>query len=176
MSCFPRFRRWLLLGAALFSTSALLAQEPPAAIDPPVAPTVSATPPPTPAPPVLRFYSPRTVLWLGRKAVIPFELNQPASTDLTYPASVADYGMIEILRPPVVLAGQSTGFLRVRALLPGRTRLLVPGHGAIDLEIKPDPAGAAEALVDPESGRPRIVSPVGQCRGLGRVRSRGGRL
>ena len=150
-----RFPRWLLPLTALWLTHAARAQQPPA--PEPAAPPAAAAP--TPAPSVVRFYSPRTVLWLGRTQVIPFQLAPAASADLTIPAASSAYGVLEILNPPAVLAGQSTGFLRVRGLLPGLTRLVVQGGAAIDLEIKPDPAGAAEARVDPESGRPRIISP-----------------
>ena len=162
MSRFPSFRRWLVPMAVLSLAASARGQQPPApaAVPEATAPAPQAAPPAaTPAPPVVRFYTPRTVLWLGRTVVIPFRLAQPAPADLTVPAVSTDYGALEILRQPAVLAGQTTGFLRVRGLLPGRTRLVVPGGAAIDLEIKPDPAGAAEARVDPESGRPRIISP-----------------
>ena len=159
MSRFPRSRRWLVPVAALWLTHAARAQQPPAPES--AAPAAIAAPAatPAPAPSVVRFYSPRTVLWLGRTAVIPFQLAPVASMDSVIPAASTAYGVLEILNPPTVLAGQSTGFLRVRGLLPGLTRLVVQGGAAIDLEIKPDPAGAAAARVDPESGRPRIISP-----------------
>ena len=155
MSPFSIIRRCLVPAAALWLTAPAQAQQSPA----PEPAALASTPVPEAAPPVPRFYTGRTVLWLGRTEVIPFQLAQPASADLTLPANSTADGVIEILRPPAVLAGQTIGFLRVRALLPGRTRLLVQGGAGIDLEIKPDPAGAAEARVDPESGRPRIISP-----------------
>ena len=161
MSRFPLSHRWLIPACVFWLATAARAQQPPApeTVASPAPPAPATLPAATPAPLVVRFYTPRTVLWLGRSAVVPFRLAQPASADLTFPAASTDYGVLEILRPPAVLAGQTTGFLRVRGLLPGRTRLVVPGGAAIDLEIKPDPAGAAEARVDPESGRPRIISP-----------------
>ncbi len=163
---------WLLAAAPAAlqaqqpTVSATASPAPASALSPAAtAPVPNVSVPPAPAatpalpPPVARFYSPRTVLWLGRTAVIPFKLSRPAPGDSTLTASVHEHGLFEILQPPTVLAGQSTGFLRVRGLLPGRTRLLMQGDAAIDLEIKPDPAAAVDAQINPESGRPRIISP-----------------
>ena len=106
------------------------------------------------------FYSPRTVLWLGRTAVLPFRSARASGEDSTLPASMFDPSVAEIIRPPTLLAGETTGYLRLRALRPGRTRLTLQGNSTIDLEVKPDPAGAAFAEIDAESSRPSIVSPM----------------
>ncbi len=114
--------------------------------------------PPTPR--RVDFFVPRTVLWSGRTAVIPLRADHAAVADETFPVAVSDAGVVEILRPPQVLSGETTGFMRVRALRPGHLRLLVHGEAALDIQVKNDPAGAAFARVDAESPRPRIVSPV----------------
>ena len=121
----------------------------------------SAAPPASPvSPAAINFCSPRTVLWLGRTAVLPFRVSQASDADDTFHASVADTSLVEITRDPALLAGETTGYLRVRALRPGHTRLTLRGSAAIDLEIKADPAAAAFAQIDVESDRPRIVSPM----------------
>ena len=129
----------------------------------PLAATVraqTATPDGVASTTAVSFYSARTVLWLGRTAVLPFRAVRAPGDDGTLPASLFDPSVAEIIRPPMLLAGETTGYLRVRALRPGRTRLTLQGNAAIDLEVKPDPAGAAFAEIDAESPRPRIVSPM----------------
>ena len=130
-------------------------------------PEVEATPAPTAAPVHLPlhvgFFVPRTVLWSGRSAIIPLRADRAAQADETFPIAISDPGVIEILQPPRVLSGESTGFLRVCALHPGHLRLLVHGEAALEIQVKNDPAGAAFAQVDAESPRPRIVSPVAQA-------------
>ena len=106
------------------------------------------------------FYSPRTVLWLGRTAVLPFHSAQAPTEDSALSASTMDPSVVEIVRQPMLLSGATTGYLRVRALRVGRTRLTLPGSAAIDLEVRADPAAAAFAQIDVESARPRIVSPM----------------
>ena len=113
-----------------------------------------------PAAPPVSFFTGHATLWLGRSMVLPFRVAQAPGSDDTVSVSVADPAALEILRPPTVLAGETTGFLRVRALRPGKTRLVLHGDAALELDLRPDPAGAIFALIDAESGRPRIVSPV----------------
>ncbi len=120
----------------------------------------TVVPDPVPSAVAVSFYSARTVLWSGRTAVLPFRSARACAEDGTLPASMFDPSVAEIIRPPTLLAGETTGYLRVRALRPGRTRLILQGNAAIDLEVKPDPAEAAFAEIDAESSRPRIVSPM----------------
>ena len=112
------------------------------------------------AAPAVGFFAGHGTLWLGRSMVIPFRLAQAPASDQTLSASVADPSTVEILRPPAVLAGETTGFLRVRGLRVGKTRLILHGDAPLDLEIKTDPTAAVFSSIDAESGRPRIVSPV----------------
>ncbi len=57
-------------------------------------------------PPPISFYSPRTVLWLGRTAVLPFRAAQASDADNTLSASTTDASMVEIVRPPALLPGK----------------------------------------------------------------------
>ncbi len=106
------------------------------------------------------FFTPRTTIWLGRSQMVPFRLAVPAGSDLNLIASPASQAAVEVLRQPAVLAGEITGFLRLRGLQSGTTRLNLQGGGTIELDVRPDPAGAAFAQVDAESRQPRIVSPM----------------
>jgi uncharacterized protein (DUF1800 family) len=105
------------------------------------------------------FFTSRTVLWQGRSQVIPFRLEAPARADQTFPAT-GDASMVEVLRAPTVLAEETIGYLRVRGLRTGRTRLSLPQGAAIDVDVRPDPAAAALAQVDPDWQPPQIVAPV----------------
>ena len=113
-----------------------------------------------PAAPPVSFFTGKATLWLGRPTVLPFRVAQAPASDDILSVSVADAATVEILRSPTVLAGETTGFLRVRALRAGKTRLVLHGDAALDLDLRPDPAAAIFGLIDAESGRPRIVSPV----------------
>ncbi len=106
----------------------------------------------TPPDEALTFLTRRAVLWAGRSQVIPVRMKNdaPADDELTFPVSAADPGLVEILRPATVLAGEKLGFLRVRALRPGRTQLRVRG-AELELDIRNDP------VVEPG---PRIIGPV----------------
>ncbi len=162
LGCAPPFlMRHCSVPAALFL---LLAVPPlPASQD---RPAPDASPAATPAPVLSTvagkpgFVTLRTVLWAGRTAVIPLRVTQAAAADQTYALNTSELGVLEIVRPPTVLAGETQGYLRVRALRPGHVRLGLLGDATLDVEVRPDPVGAAFAQVDAESPRPRIVSPV----------------
>ena len=156
MSCRFSLRPRLASAAALLCLPGTLsvsrAQQPPDAAPAPVAPPCHVS-----------FFVPRTVLWSGRLTVIPLHTDHPAEADETFPVAISDAGVIEILRPPKVLTGETTGYLRVRALRPGHLRLLVHGEAPLEIQVKNDPAAAAFSQVDAESPRPRIVTPTAQA-------------
>lgn len=164
MSCrFPFFSRLVSAFLLTFCARAAAPGQSPA----PAPLEASASPSPAAsaarAPRHVDFFVPRTVLWSGRLAVIPLRADHAADADETFPVAISDPGVIDILRPPTMLSGETTGYLRVRALRPGRLRLLVHGEAALDIQVKNDPAAAAFARVDPESPRPRIVTPAQQA-------------
>ncbi len=117
---------------------ALRAEEPTVAVDAP-----------TPT-----FLTAATVAEVGVTRMIPFRLAAPAATDLRLPVSGADGAVLEVVRAPEVLAGYDTGFLRVRGIGAGRTRLHL-GGATLEVEVVPPRAPA-----DPEALRPRIVNPA----------------
>ncbi len=164
MSCCPSFRSRLALAAStlvwtLGSLTLAHGQQP----SPAASPADAAPAPPPAAPRHVSFFVGHTVLWSGRTAIVPFHANQPADADETFTLALSESGAVEILRPPKMLAGETTGFLRVRALRPGHLRLLVHGEAPLDIQIKNDPAGAALSRIDAESPRPHIVTPVPQA-------------
>lgn len=152
---------WLFAAFVLLLalTGSRAAQDQPAAAADDASPAPTLTEPSTVAGKP-GFFSPRTVLWAGRSAVIPLRTSQAAAADQTYTLNASVTGVLEVLRPPTVLGGETQGYLRVRALRPGRVRLGLSGDAALDVEVRPDPAGAAFEQVDAESPRPCIVSPV----------------
>ena len=165
MSClFPPGCRLLVAFLLVFLFHPLLraAQGPEPATTTSLAPS-PASPPPVTSPATATeqptFYSPRTVLWTGRPAVIPLRTTQATADDQIYPLDVSESGVLEILRQPTVLEGQTRGYLRVRALRAGRVRLSFTDGAALDVEVRADPFAASFAQVDAESPRPRVVTP-----------------
>ena len=163
--CRPFLPRTLVFLVAL-----VLAATPPvlrAAQEPDATPTAAPSASPAAPTPFLSipagrpaFYSPRTVVWTGRTAVLPFQTTAAPNTDQTFPLTSSETGVVEILRPPTVLSGETHGYLRVRALRAGHVRLAFEDNAALDVEVRPDPAATALAQVDAESPRPRLVTPL----------------
>ena len=110
----------------------------------------------SPSLPPAAFLTRRTVLWTGQAQVIPFRLKSdaPAPSDISLPISAVDSGTIEILRPASVLSGEKLGFVRVRALKIGRTRLQIGGD-ELDVEVREDRAADRK-----DDARPSIIGPV----------------
>ncbi len=107
-----------------------------------------------PAGPGVRLLSRRTVVEVGRPRVIAFRMAAAPASDVALPFQVADSGVLEVVRPPAVLGGESLGYLRVLGVRPGKTRLVL---GAASLEIEVRARRAPEA---PDKGRPVIVGPA----------------
>ena len=135
----------------------------PEATEPAGAPA-EAAPPSPPAPPAkLSFDIDEAVVWLDGTQVLPFRVDQPFDQDRTFPAAVRAEGKanpgLEVVREPQVLAGETLGFLRVRAAEPGRARLTLGPKGAaatLYIDARPSPAAVAELRQTP----PTIVSPA----------------
>jgi len=80
-----------------------------------------------PAAPRIEPVLAETLAEVGRTRAVAFRLAAPAEADLTAAASVDDAGVLEVVRPLEVLAGERLGFLRVAGVRPGRTVLSVRG-------------------------------------------------
>jgi len=107
----------------------------------------------------VEFYSRQTQIPVGQSRAIPFRLAQPAGKSAELEASAEPTGSIEVLRQPSVLAGETTGYVRVRGLKPGETRLRVGDRAAITVIVRPEPSAVDAALF-----APRIVTPAaGAC-------------
>ncbi len=108
------------------------------------------------------FDTDRAVVWLDGTQVIPFRVDAPAEVDRTLPASVkpadgGDGAGVTVVRKPTVLAGQTLGFLRVRAEREGAATLTV-GHGGraaeLYIDARPSPAAAEMRTVSPTISSP----------------------
>ena len=134
--------------------------------DPPAAaPSSSAEPTaaaPDEPPARLSFDTDKAVVWLDGTQVLPFRVDRPVDRDRTFPANVKAEGdqnpRLEVVREPQVLAGETLGFLRVRAAGEGRARLtLGPKDAAATLYIDAMPSPAAAEV---RQTAPTIVSPA----------------
>ncbi len=103
---------------------------------------------PTPA-----FIVNQTVLDVGRTQVIAFRIDG-AAADATLDARVSDPTVLEIVRPPEALAGQTIGYLRVRPLKTGACDLTI---GASTLAVT---VVEERTVAGRERPGPRIVGPA----------------
>ena len=104
----------------------------------------------------VKFFSDGTVLWQGRTAMIPFQLDQPAGEDRQIDAQITGSG-VDILRPAEVLEGETVGFIRLLATSadPKGPATLTLDGSKLALRVQPLPEGVEEM-----DRRPRIVSPA----------------
>lgn len=102
-------------------------------------------------PPATRWSSGRTVAEVGRTRIVAFEVAAPPGKDEKPPAEVADASVLEVVVPPAVLKGRTTGYVRIRGLKAGETELRV-GGAALRISV-------VEPRV-PETARPAIVGPA----------------
>ena len=97
----------------------------------------------------LRFDSDRTVVWRGRTQVVAFHRDRPAEEDAIVSATSGDANVLAIVEPAKILAGQSIGYVRVRGVTPGETRLHV-GDAWIDIAVADSSSTASEGALQPE--------------------------
>lgn len=93
---------------------------------------------------------------VGEPQMVAFSLDQPVSADQSFPVVVEPELRAEILRPPEVLAGHATGFVRVRLREPGPVKLRVAGAELTLLGR----GNGLERRMEP----PVVVSPVSGAR------------
>ncbi|MEM7309215.1 MAG: DUF1800 family protein [Planctomycetota bacterium] len=79
-----------------------------------------------------RFVAERTTVWLDCTQVVAFELAEPAGLDGSLDASSSDPDVLAVVRAAAVLAGERTGFVRVRGVSEGAATLRV---GGAELEV-----------------------------------------
>ena len=103
------------------------------------------------------FFAPEARLWLHSTQVIPLKVSVAPAEKRTLETIISPPDAAEILQPATVLKGETTGFIRLRALRAGRAELLVDGK-KLPLLIASNPS--EQAL----SPKPEIVSPpTGAC-------------
>jgi len=101
------------------------------------------------------FFSQRTVIPLAQTCVIPVRLAKPAADEIELKVSVEPKDILEIVRAPVVLPGETIGYVRVRGLKPGQARLRVATDAVITVAVR-----AERSRVESTLFAPRIVSPA----------------
>ena len=106
------------------------------------------------APLHVSFAYERSVLWANRSAVLAFEVDRAPAEDQEIPIRIEPANSLEIWRAPRVLAGNSTGNLRVRAAHAGPVSLVV-GETALAIEVREAPTSCRFMMPEP-----RISVPV----------------
>ena len=110
-----------------------------------------------PAPATAVFFTKESQIWLNETQVIPFKVAATAGERRILKTEITPQGSAEILQPATVLKGETTGFLRLRAIKSGKAELQVEGT-KLALQISPN--RSANALVP----KPEIVTPpTGAC-------------
>lgn len=90
------------------------------------------------------FLVDKTIVRIERSSVIPFLLPAPATEDMALPMAVRNRDVLEVLRMPRVLAGESLGFMRVRGRRAGEAALKL---GSSVLAVTVEPAAGADAYL-----------------------------
>jgi hypothetical protein len=107
--------------------------------------------------------APRTVAERGRTRVIAFAVEPVSGADRALTTTVADPGVLELVRPGAVGAGAAVGYAQVRGLAVGTTDLVIGGATLPVRVVEPRTAASAETPA------PTIVGPVAGARIWGTV-------
>lgn len=105
--------------------------------------------------PVVTFDVTTTLAEVGRTRAIAFRTTAAAETDRALALADIDATVLEVTRAPMVLAGQTLGWMRVRGVRPGATQVRL-GGAVLRVEVVPRRAGPDSSM----AGRPRIVGPA----------------
>ncbi|MEK7487244.1 MAG: hypothetical protein AABZ60_23175, partial [Planctomycetota bacterium] len=73
--------------------------------------------------PTASFFTSQTVLWSGRTQILPIQLSQPATVDMTIQLISESPDLLDILKHPQFLAGEKIGYARIRTKYRGQTTL-----------------------------------------------------
>src|SRR6185503_6472032 len=104
------------------------------------------------------FLGKRTEVLTGQSQVIPIHLVTAPSEQTELKTSIDPKGVIEIVRPPTVLAGETNGYVRVRGLKPGEAKLRIGDKAVISVTVR----GGLQS--DATLSAPRVISPApGAC-------------
>ncbi|MFZ4777341.1 MAG: DUF1800 family protein [Terrimicrobiaceae bacterium] len=108
-----------------------------------------------PSPPI--FLAPESRVWLNETQVIPVKVAVAPDEKRILKTIIVPPEAAEIIQPATVLKGETTGFLRLRGLRPGKAELQVEGKTqAIRI--------TANTLARPLAPKPEVVSPPsGAC-------------
>ena len=143
---------FILGGALLFAAGLLRGENQPLDASSPVSTFLSTLTSQTPGAPVV-FLTKKTRLWLGRNQVICFYAKDTPDEDRFFSFD-ADENFLHVLIPPTLAPGAHLGYIRVRPLKEGQTRLTLAG-ATIDVEIVKDTAASTLEMT-----RPEIVAPA----------------
>jgi len=99
------------------------------------------------------FLSERTTAWSGRTQVVPVR-GDVTEAEREYTVNSSDPAVLEVLTSARILAGESIGYLRVRALTDGEATLSV-GDATLHVDVRSVPESARVRDV-----RPRLAGPV----------------
>lgn len=83
--------------------------------------------PAQPGPTGVALPTDRTIAEVGRTRMVAFTLAPAPGEDRVLDAAVEGEGVLEVVAPPSVLAGQTVGYARVRGLAPGEAVLRIGG-------------------------------------------------
>lgn len=112
--------------------------------------------------PAVAPLSTRTLAETGRTRMIPFTADRAAMQDLVLPVAIDDAEVLAIAAPAILPAGGRLGFVRVRGLREGTTRLAI-GDSAIEVRV------VAPRAPRSEDAPPRIVGPANGAAAWGAI-------
>lgn len=106
--------------------------------------------------PKISFCTEKTVVWLGKPQILPFRVSSPFTEDKVFSCDMQPAGILEILLPPQILAGQSIGYFRVRPLQTGVVTIYLNQEAPLRVEVMKSVSteGPLNVL------RPQITAPV----------------
>ena len=119
--------------------------------DPPFAPLLKTAPSATAS--GITFLTGKTRLWLGRSQIICFYVKDALDED-RYFSFNADEKFLHVLIPPTLVPGAHIGYIRLRPMAAGHTRIDLEG-ASMEVEIVKDTSASTLELT-----RPEIVSPA----------------
>ena len=103
---------------------------------------------------IAQHLSDRTIVEVGRTRVIAFTISKAMAEDRALKCRLSNSELVTILYPPQVMANQTIGYVRVKGLKLGTTRLVIGGQ-----YVRADAS-------HPSPNRHRHRSPLVRCQAL----------